>query len=101
MATGALLLGALCPEVATSKVYMWTTVVLAAIAAVALAVDGAHFAGLGRDIMPFACGAVIAVAGAVVAFLADKKENARLYAVAFALVFVGVAVARYAFYSVV
>lgn len=101
LAAGVLLLGALCPESTEGKAFMGAAIALAVIAAVAFAVEGVHFAGVERDLMPFACAAVVAAAGAGVAFLADKKSDARLYWAAFALVFVAVIVARYAFYSVV
>ena len=100
LAMGALLLGALSKDAAQAKQFPMATAVLAGIAAVAIAIEGAHFTGIGREMMPFAGGAVLAAAGAVAAFFAGKKGT-QLYWVAFALAFVGVVVARYAFYSVI
>lgn len=48
----------------------------------ALAV-GAHFSSIGYSIVPFVCAAVLAVAGAVVAYMAKGREGMALPALAF------------------
>lgn len=62
---------------------------------------GAHFASFGFSIMPFICAAVLAVAAAIVAYLAKSREGIAFPALAFVLAFVAVIVARYAFYMAV
>ncbi len=101
LAAGALLLSALSEASRAAKGSTATMTALAAIAAVAIAFDGAVFAGLGRSAMPFACAAVLAAAAAAAAFYAGKKNIAKAGWGAFALMFIAVIVARYAFYSVI
>lgn len=75
--------------------------VLALVAAVSIGTVGAHFASLGLNAWPFVIGAVIATVGALSALLTWKgKLPTTVGSVAtFALVLVGVATARYAFYA--
>lgn len=101
LAVGFLLLGAIDEHVAVGKPFMWANVILSVVAAVAFAVTGAQFAGIGLSPQPFIAAVVLAVAAACGSFVADKRVDARMYWPAFGLMFVAVVVARYAFYAVV
>lgn len=69
---------------------------LFALVCVALA---AVFAGVGQSAVPFAVAAVLAAIAAVVSVVAKGPGKTGLRAVSLACLFVGVAVARYAFYA--
>ena len=71
-----------------------------ALAAVCVIAVGAHFAGLGYDIMPFADGAVCLVAACVLTAIGSKGGGKAWMAWAIlACAVVGVIAARYAFYA--
>lgn len=75
--------------------------VLGALAIASIALAAAHFASLGYDALPFAAAVVLAAAGVAFGLLAWKGKLPAAVgpATAFALVLVGVATARYAFYA--
>lgn len=75
--------------------------VLSVLAAVGMVAVAARFAGLGHGMEPFVVGTVLAVAGAACALLAwrGKLSGKAAAPVVLACLFVGVAVARYAFYA--
>lgn len=101
LAVGFLLLGAMSGEATKNQAFAWTSVALSVVAAAAFAVEGAHFAGLGLSLVPFAAAAVLALAAAALAFAARKSGNAWLSWAAFAAMFAAVVAARYMFYTVV
>lgn len=68
--------------------------------AVAILAEGAHFAAVGIDVMPFVCGAVLVLAAAGVALYARKAEASWVLPCIIVLALVGTAVARYAFYAI-
>ena len=73
----------------------------AVLAAVAAALVGMVFAANGYSVVPFAVGAVVLAGAAAVAMVGRGcGKGVAFPAIAFALMFVGVAVARYFFYAV-
>lgn len=101
LAMGFALLGAIDGETAGNKSFTWANIVLAIVAAVAFAAEGAQFGSVGLSPYPFIGATVLALASAGAAFLVVKKGDARMYWVAFAVMFIAVVCARYAFYSIV
>lgn len=99
MAAGFALAAALNREPERPRAMMTTVAALAVVALVVIAGEGATFAGYGFGILPFACGAVLSGIAATLAGLVQKKGDPRLYGAAFACLFVGMAIARYAFYA--
>lgn len=89
------------PTLAAHGVFNKVELALAVLAAAAFVAEAVLFAGLGLSAVPFAVAAVLAVAGAGVSIAARKgalPEGAAVW-LAFACLFVAVAVARYAFYA--
>ena len=70
-----------------------------ALGAVRIAAMGAHFAGLDYSVAPFAVGTVIAAIAAACCLLGGKRSRKVFARCACACVIIGVAVARYAFYT--
>lgn len=101
LAVGFLLLGAVDREVAAGKPFLWANVVLSALAALAFAATGAHFAGIGLSPQPFIAAVVLALAAACGPVIADRRGDAGMYWPSFAIMFAAVVVARYAFYAVI
>lgn len=101
LSVGILLLGAINKQAAENKTFVWTSIVLALIAAVSFAAAGVHFLNTGLSPYPFAGACVMAVVAAGAVYLVEKRQDAGMYWAAFALMFIAVVIARYAFYSVV
>lgn len=101
LAVGCLLLGVVDKQVATGKTFMMANVVLSALAAIAFAAAGAHFAGVGLPPYPFIAAVVLAAAAVCGVCVADKRQDPNMYWPAFAAMFIAIVVARYAFYAVV
>lgn len=101
LAMGAALVAVFCSEERDGGKLAWTEIVLIVLAAFACALDAAHFMGAGFDGLLLAVGAVLAVAAAIVAFVAKAggQKASLLFRAAFLLVFVAIAFARYGFYS--
>lgn len=99
VAAGFALAGAINQQVDQTHAFNAVTIALALVAAVVIAVEGATFGSFGFSVTPFAIGAVLAIAAAVVAVFARKRSDAKLYWAVFACLFIGMAVARYAFYA--
>jgi len=85
-------------NVAHNSVFATIAALLNVLFACTCAAVGMHFMSVGFSVLPFACAAVIAVAAAVVAYLAKARTSTAYPRVAFLLAFVAVIVARYAFY---
>lgn len=81
--------------------YAVAAAALSVLAALSCALEAAHFAGVGADMVLLVTGAVIVVVGAALQFAAKSgKMPAKTAAwAAFACVFIGVAIARYGFYA--
>ena len=78
------------------------TMVALVLGIISIALVGAVFAGNGYEPAAFIVGAVLVALAACVAWYARKKGDSTVFvAGAFALAFIGVAVARYFFYAVV
>lgn len=88
-------------EIARNGSFAICAVVVNALFACTAIAVGAHFAALGFSIVPFICAAILAVAAAIVAWLAKSREGIAFPALAFVLALAAVLVARYAFYMVV
>lgn len=101
LAMGAALWAVLKSDVYTTKASWYTTLAIEAILACTLIAIAVHFAGLGLGVVPFIAALVLApIAHCALGFMATKSPDKSWIApVAFACVFVGVAVARYAFYA--
>lgn len=103
-ALGDLAMGAGCyvlfrSDALTVKAYRIYTVVVDVLAAACVAALGAHFAGLGYAIAPFAFGAIAALVSAALAVVSAKNSSKVLAYAMLVCVVVGIAVARYAFYA--
>ena len=83
-------------EEKTLSVY---TIAACALAAVCVIAVGAHFAGLGYSVAPFAVGTVLLAVACALAAVARKGGKAWAAWAILACTVVGVAVARYAFYA--
>lgn len=68
--------------------------------AVAILAEGAHFAAVGIDAMPFICGALLTLVAAGVALYGRKADASWITLCIVVLAFVGTAIARYAFYII-
>lgn len=101
LSAGALFLPLFDSEIARNNTFAICAAVLNVLFACTAVATGAHFASAGFSILPFICAAVLAVAAAVVAWLAKGREGITFPALAFALAFAAVIVARYAFYMAV
>ena len=101
LALGALLLGTVDSKVAEKKPFVWTSAILAVLAVITFAAEGAHFAAIGLGAIPFLAAAVLGVAVVVAVWLSQRDGGERMYWIAFAAMFVAVVVARYAFYAVI
>lgn len=101
LAMGAALVMVLRADVAENAGFVWASLALAVAAAVSFALEAAHFASVGADATLLIVGAVIAVAsGAVLLAVKYGKLAAKTGSwVAFACLFVAVALARYGFYA--
>lgn len=75
-----------------------TTAILGILAAVAMIFEGVRYMANDVSIVPFVVGAVIAIAGAICAWLVSEKKVPGLAVVAFVCLLIAVAVTRYAFY---
>ena len=101
LALGGALYGAFMSAPYQKGAYLWTSIVVAVLMLATLIAMGLHFASIGLDSVPFIAGAVVGPVAAAVVMLACSKANKSWGAVAvLALMFVGVAIARYAFYAV-
>lgn len=75
-------------------------VALQALAAIAFALEAAHFSGVGLDPVPFIAAIVVApVLSVVIASVARKKSSIGLAIAVFACSLVGVCIVRWAFYA--
>lgn len=103
LAAGFLLLSALDVDSIQNRNFTMTNMVLAIIAVLVFAWEAVHFAGLGMNVIPFVAAAVLGIGTAALEFKAQKAQetNATLCWAAFALMFVAVVIARYAFYAVI
>lgn len=101
LAAGAVLFGALNSQFIQQKEFRWTCVVLVSLTALAFVAECATFAGLGMGIMPFVVAIVLDVVALVFLLIDRPAMVSWRYWAAFAAVFVAVAIARYAFYSVI
>ncbi|MDO4289787.1 MAG: dimethyl sulfoxide reductase anchor subunit [Eggerthellaceae bacterium] len=101
LAMGAALLAAFDNALLGRSGYAVASAVLSVLAALSCALEAAHFAGVGADMVLLAAGAVIVAVGAALQFVAKSgKMPAKTAAwAAFACVFIGVAIARYGFYA--
>ena len=101
LAMGVALLALFESDLAKSGTYLIAAAVLSVLAVVAIALEAVHFAGIGEDMTLLAIGAVIVAAAAALQLMAKLGKVAPKTAalVAFACVFVGVALARYGFYA--
>ena len=100
LAVGFPLLGALDNNAAAKKPFMWACMALLVVAALVYAAEAPLFSSF-PGIMPFVLAAVLAIAAAAGSFVAMRRESASLLWVVFALAFVAMVVARYAFYSII
>ena len=98
LAMGMLLAGTL-GEPSQNKALMPTAAAFAALAAIAFAAVGAVFAGCGLSAIPFAVAAVLAAAVAICGFVKRSGATTALRWALFALFFIALVVARYAFYA--
>lgn len=101
LSVGASILPLFDTEIARKNAFAVCAAVLNVLFACTAIATGMHFAANGFSIMPFICGAVVAVAAAVVAYMAKNREGITMPALAFVLAFVAVAIVRYAFYTAV
>ncbi len=101
LAMGAALLALIDRELLGRGSYAIAAPTLSVLAAVACALEAAHFASADADAVLLIVGAVLAVAGtaAAVAAKSGKMPAKTVAPVAFACLFVAVAVARYGFYA--
>lgn len=101
LAMGAALLSVFEGALLKKSAFSVTLAVLGLLAAVAFAVEAAHFAEVGADLMLLVVGAVIAAVGAVLAFVAKLgKIGGQTGAwIIFACMLVGVVCARWGFYA--
>lgn len=98
LAMGALFVTAL-DEEAAKKPLITTGAVLASLLAITLIGNAVVFSGCGLSPMPFAIAAIIAAAVAVYLFTNGEKAASGLRWGLFAALFVGIVIARYAFYA--
>ena len=98
LAMGMLLVGAL-SELEQSKTLAPIAAIFVALAAVVFAAEGAVFAGCGLSAIPFVVAAVLAALVAVCGFVKSDGASATLRWALFALFFVALVIARYAFYA--
>ena len=101
LAMGAALLAVFNGELPKQGGYAMATGVLGVLAAAACALEAAHFAGVGADMVLMIVGAVVVLVGAIVAFAAKtgKLSGAVAAWVPVSCMFIGVALARYCFYA--
>lgn len=98
---GAALYGLFMDAPYAKGAFLWASVAVAAVLAVTLAAMGAHFAAIGLSPVPFVVGIIVAPVASAVVMAANVKTGKAWTPVAVcALAFVGMAVARYAFYVV-
>ena len=85
----------------TKKPALYALLIVDAALAIGLALEVAAFGGQGANPVTQAVGLVVApVASAALALAASKLENKKMLAIAMcALLVIGVAIARYAFYA--
>ena len=101
LSAGALMMGALSKESRSASCFMPVNVALAALSAVAFLFEGIEFVACGFSFVPFACSTILALGSVAMVAYGYKKGTAWAYWLAFALMFIAVVVARYAFYSVI
>ena len=98
LALGALFVGAI--DGAGREKAFWTVAgILAALAVIVFAGVAAVFSGCGLSLVPFAVAAVAAAAVAACAFLKGVGSTSSLRWALFAVFFVALVIARYAFYA--
>ena len=106
LAMGWTLCALLFPERLRKASFAIAGLVFDALAVASLAAEAVRFDALGFDAMPFVGGIALLLIGAALSFVAERKERKAscrkaLCIAAFACVFAGIAIARYAFYAVV
>lgn len=102
LALGGALYGLFAKAPYTKGAYLWTSVVVAAASAAALVAMALHFSSLELSILPFVASVIIAPVASLAVMLAFMKADKPWVPVAVcALMFIGIAIARYAFYAVV
>lgn len=101
IAAGFPLLGILCAEARDKAGYAPVCAVLAIAAAAVYVAVGICFATDTFSPAPFVCAAVLSLVGAGLALYARRKSPAAMHGATFAVLFVALVVARYAFYSVI
>jgi anaerobic dimethyl sulfoxide reductase subunit C (anchor subunit) len=99
LARGGLLVAALDEAAAQKKALATANAVLAVLLAATLVGNAVVFQGCELSPIPFAIAAVVAAAVAVYLFTNGQKAAANLRWVLFAALFVGIIIARYAFYA--
>jgi len=100
LATGFALFGLFMEHPYEKGAFSTASVVIDALLAVAMAAMAAHFSGVGLDLLPMVCGLVIAPVASIVVIAMHWKEPKSWTATAVcALMFVGLAIARFAFYA--
>ena len=99
LALGAAVYPLFVKELVMPSVYAVVNAVLQLLAAVTIALEGAHFASVGPSPVPFVVGTVLVAVSAVVAFRSKANGSRGMVIAACILTVVGVAVARYAYYA--
>ena len=97
---GAGLLALFMDEPYTKGGFNWTSIVIYTLLAVTLGAMALHFSSVSLDAMPMWLGLVVAgIAPIVVCFMSQKETPSWAPIAICALVFIGMAIARYAFYA--
>ena len=99
LAIGGLFIAALDENTAGNKTLTTVNGVLAGLLAVSLVGSAVVFQGCGLSPIPFAVGAIVAAAVAVYVFTSWSKATGTLRWGLFVVLFVGLIIARYAFYA--
>lgn len=101
LAMGAALLALVDRGIADTRSYAVAVPALSALAAVACALEAAHFASVGADPVLLIVGTVLAAVGAAaaIAAMSGKMPGKTAAPAVFACLFIAVAVARYGFYA--
>ncbi|MBE6466769.1 DmsC/YnfH family molybdoenzyme membrane anchor subunit [Denitrobacterium detoxificans] len=86
-------------EALSSKLISSYGIVMQILSAVCVAAVGAHFAGLGLNVVPFVVGIVCLVCACALTVVARKGEKPWAASAICALAIIGVAIARYSFYT--
>ena len=100
LALGAGLIALFMDSPYTKGSFNWTSIVLYTLLAITLGAMALHFSSVALDAMPMWIGLVVAgVAPIVVAFMSQKETPSWAPIAICVLAFVGMAIARYAFYA--